>query len=197
MLRPVASLGDKTPWVKVVDSNDEVTGFDVAGETLYLLTHNNASRFKVLSTSLAKPDLPTAQVVVAPSDAVVTGIAVAKDALYVRRMNGGVSDLLRVTYAPGAKPTSVKLPFAGDVDGLTADPRRPGAVFNLGAWARFGGYYAYEPGLSKVVDTGLQPQGKYDNPPNLISTRSQGQSEGRHARAAVDRAQERDQARRQ
>src|SRR6266545_7573237 len=85
-------------------------------------------------------------------------------------MNGGVSDLLRVPYTPNAKPILVKLPYAGDVDGLTADPRRPGALFKLGGWTRFGGYYAYQPALNKVVDTKLQPQGKYDNPPNLVST---------------------------
>ena len=170
-IAPLAGLaGDKTPWVKVVDNADDVTAFDVAGENLYLLTHKNASRFKVVSVSLAKPDLTTAQVVVPQSEAVVTGIAAAKDALYVRRMNGGVSDLLRVPYSAGARPAPVKLPFAGDVDGLTADPRRPGAVFNLGGWTRFGGYFAYEPAVRKVVDTRLQPQGKYDNPPNLVST---------------------------
>jgi prolyl oligopeptidase len=168
---PLAALaGDKTPWVKILDNADDVTGFDVAGDTLYLLTHKNASRFKVLSVPLSNPDLATAKVIVAPSEAVVTGIAVAKDALYVRRMNGGVSDLLRAPYGPNAKPVPVKLPYAGDVDGLTADPRRPGAVFNLGGWTRFGDYYAYEPGIKKVVDTRLQPQGKYDNPLNLVST---------------------------
>ncbi len=170
-IAPVASLaGDKTPWIKVADNADDVTAFDVNDENLYLLTHKNASRFKVVRTSLAKPDLSVADLAVPPSDAVVTGIAAAHDALYVRRMNGGVSDFLRVTYAPGAKPALIKLPYAGDVDGLTTDPRRPGAVFNLGGWTRFGGFFAYDPKLGKVVDTGLQPQGKYDNPPNLVST---------------------------
>jgi prolyl oligopeptidase len=167
----VASLaGDRTPWTKVVDNSDDVTYADVMGDTLYLLTHKNASRFKVVSVSLAKPDLAGAHEVVPASEAVVTGIAAAKDALYVRRMNGGVSDFLRVAYAPGSKPALIKLPFPGDVDGLTADPRRPGAVFNLGGWTRFGGYFEYDPKMGKVVDTGLQPQGKYDNPPDLVSS---------------------------
>ena len=170
-IAPLAALaGDKTPWVRVIDNADDVTAFDVSSDTLYLLTHKNASRFKVVSVALTKPDLASAQVVVPESEAVVTGIAAAKDALYIRRMNGGVSDLLRAPYSPGARPAPVKLPFAGDVDGLTADPRRPGAVFNLGGWTRFGGYFAYEPALNKVVDTRLQPQGKYDNPPSLVST---------------------------
>src|SRR2546430_2539854 len=47
---PLAGLaGDKTPWVRIVDNADDVTAFDVAGENLYLLTHRNASRFKVVS----------------------------------------------------------------------------------------------------------------------------------------------------
>jgi prolyl oligopeptidase len=170
-IAPVAALaGDKTPWVKVADNADDVTGFDVHGEMLYLLTHKDASRFKVVSVPLAAPDLKTAKLVLPASEAVVTGIAAAKDALYIRRMNGGVSDFLHVAYGADTKPVMVNLPFAGDVNGLTTDPRQPGAVFSLGGWTRFGGYYAYEPSLGKVVDTKLQPQGKYDNPPNLVST---------------------------
>jgi len=40
----------------------------------------------------------------------------------------------------------------------------------LGSWTRFGGYYAYDPASGKVADTRLQPQGKYDNPANLVAT---------------------------
>jgi len=168
---PVAALaGDKTPWVKVVDTGDDVTAFDVMDDHLYLLTHKNASRFKVVSVSLSKPEIAAAREVVPASDAVVTGIAAAKDALYVRRMNGGVSDFLKVGYGADAKPTMIKLPFPGDVDGLTTDPRRAGAVFNLGGWTRFGSFFAYDPKSERVSDTGLQPQGKYDNPSNLTST---------------------------
>ncbi len=168
---PLRSLdGDKTPWVKVADNADDVTGFDVAGDTLYVLSHKDASRFKVLRVAMAKPDIASAELVIPPSEAVVTGIAAAKDALYVKRMNGGVSDLLRAPYAPGGEPAAVALPYGGDIEELATDPRRPGAVFGFGGWTRFGGYYAYEPGSGKVVDTGLQPQGKYDNPPDLVST---------------------------
>jgi hypothetical protein len=48
------------------------------------------------------------------------------------------------------------LPFVGDMD-AGVDPRLPGAVFSLGGWIRFGGYFAFQPALGKVVDTGLQP----------------------------------------
>ena len=168
---PVASLAKGVPpWRRVAGLDDEVTDAALIGSTLYVLTHRNAPHFKVLRVDLANPDLATAQVVVPESSAVITGIAAGKDALYVRRMSAGVSDLLRVEHTPGASPVSVKLPFAGDIDALATDPRQPGVVFNTGTWTRFGGYYAYDAATGGVVDTKLQPQGRYDNPGDLVST---------------------------
>ena len=168
---PVASLnGDKTPWVKVAGFEDEVTDLAISGDSVYLMTHKGTPRFKVLRTSLAKPDFAQAQTVVAPGEAVVTGVGAAKDALYVRKMNGGNSELYRLQYTPGAKAQQIALPFVGDIQGLAFDPRVPGAVFNLGGWVRFGGYYKYDPATQKVTDTRLQPQGKYDNPSDLVAT---------------------------
>jgi prolyl oligopeptidase len=167
---PLAAVaGDKTPWVKVTETNDDVTDISIAGDTAYVISHKDASRYKVLKLSLARPDIAAASVVVPPGESVVTGIAAAKDALYVRRMNGGISELLRVGYGAGAKPQAVRLPFAGDLDAMNADVRLPGVVFNLGGWTRFGAIYAYDPRAGRIVDTKLQPQGKYDNPSGLVS----------------------------
>jgi prolyl oligopeptidase len=157
-------------WRRVASLDDGVTDATVIGGTLYLLLHGNAPRFKVVRIDLARPDLASAAVVVPESGAVITGIAAASDALYVRRMTGGISDLLRVEHAAGAKPVAVKLPFAGDIDALAADPRVPGVVFSSGTWTRLGGYYAYDPKSAEVVDTRLQPQGRFDNPGNLVAT---------------------------
>jgi len=168
---PAASLAQGVPpWRRIAGLDDEVTDAALFGNTLYLLTHRNAPHFKVVRLDLANPDLATASVVVPASDAVITGIAASKDALYVRRMIAGVSDLLRVPHAPGAAPVPIRLPFAGDIDALAADPRQPGVVFNTGTWTRFGGYYAYDAAAGVVVDTRLQPQGRYDNPGDLVAT---------------------------
>ena len=166
---PVASLAQGLPtWRLVAGLDDKVTDAALIEGTLYLLTHKNAPHFKVVRIDLANPDLASAPVVVAESAAVITGIAVAKDALYVRRMEAGVSDLLRVPR--GAAPIQVKLPFDGDISALATDPRQPGVVFETRTWTRFGGYYAYDAAAGVVVDTRLQPQGRYDNPGDLVST---------------------------
>jgi len=167
---PRASLnsGD-IPWVKVADRADDVTNVAVHGKTAYLLTHKDASRFKVVRVSLADPNIAKAVEVIAPGDSVITGLAAAKDALYVREMNGGVSDLLRLEYTAGAKAHKVPLPFQGDIDELVTDVNVPGVIFDTGTWSRYGGYYAYDPSTRKTADTRLQPQGRYDNPANLAS----------------------------
>lgn len=168
---PLASIaGDKTPWRKVADYSDQVTDLTIHGDTVYLLSHNNAPHFKVLRMDLAKPDIAAAELVIPESDNVITGLASAKDALYVRRMKGGISNLLRVDYAAGAKPAAIKLPFAGDMSALTADPRLPGALFEAGSWTRSSAWYAYDPQRGTIADTGLQPKGKYDAPADLVAT---------------------------
>ncbi len=165
-----AAIADGVPaWQRIASLDDEVTDAALIGNTLYLLTHKNAPHFKVVRLDLAKPELASATVVVPASESVITGVAAASDALYIRRMAGGISDLLRVEHSPDAKPAPVKLAFDGDIDALSADPRLPGVLFDTGAWTRFGGYYAYDPKTAKVVDTKLQSQGPYDNPGDLVS----------------------------
>jgi len=167
----LASIGAGKPdWKKVVDPSDEVTDSSLIGDNLYVLTHKGASRFKVLKLDLNAPDLAKAAVVVPPSESVITGLAAAKDALYVRRMNGSTSDLLRIAHAAGAKPDAVKLPFDADIAGLAADVRVPGVIYEASAWTRFGGFYFFDSRTGKVTDTGLQPQGPYDNPADLVAT---------------------------
>lgn len=170
-ITPVDALtGGKPVWKKLIDPRDDVTDIAVFANTLFMLSHQGASRFQVLKLPLGTPDMARAQVVVPASDAVITGIAAARDALYVRRMTGSTSDLLRVPYSPGARPASVALPYDADISALATDVRVPGVIFETSGWTRFGGFFAYDPREGKVSDTLLQPQGPYDNPPQLVST---------------------------
>lgn len=170
-LAPIETLASGKPaWKKLIDTRDQVTDFAVFANTMYLLSHQGASRFQVLKLPLAAPAMDKAEVVVPASEAVITGIAPAQDALYVRRMNGSISDLLRLPYTPGAKPVAVPLPYEADISSLAADVRVPGVIFETSGWTRFGGFYAYDPRAAKVSDTRLQPPGPYDNPDDLVST---------------------------
>ena len=58
--------------------------------------HKDASRFKVLRTSLGAPDIAHAEVAVPASEVVITGVSAAADALYVQDLDGGIGRLRRL-----------------------------------------------------------------------------------------------------
>jgi prolyl oligopeptidase len=143
-----------TAWKKVADEADAVTGLDVHGDSIFLLSHKDASRFKVLRTSLANPDLAHATVAVPASNVVVVGIAAAKDALYVQDLDGGIGRVRRVNYAGGAIEP-VKLPYEGAVSLLVTNPMTAGAWLELTSWTQSPLWYALDASTGKLTDTAL------------------------------------------
>ncbi|MCE9607624.1 MAG: prolyl oligopeptidase family serine peptidase [Planctomycetia bacterium] len=169
---PQSALGTAdVKWTKVCDRADLVTEFAVRGDDIYLLTALNAPRFQVLRTSLAKPDIASAAVVVPADEYVVDSIAVAQDALYVGILSGVPNKILRVPYEAGAKAEPIALPTdepSGNVE--TARPDMPGALVRTRSWIREGRLYRYDPDTKSLVDTKLSPEGKYDRPAGLAAT---------------------------
>ncbi len=167
---PLDSVGKRnTPWRKVCDLDDAVTNMAVRGDGLWLLSHKDASHFKIIHTRLSNPDLRHADVVVPPSEAVITNLAAAQDALYVQLRDGAVERLLRVRYEEGSKPEPVALPFDGSFELYSTDVRAPGVIFELTGWTRAECIYEYDPKTKSVADTKLQPAGTFDTPEDIES----------------------------
>jgi prolyl oligopeptidase len=167
---PLDSVGKQdTPWRKVCDLDDAVTGMTVRGDDLWLLSHKEASHFKVIHTHLSNPDLIHADMVVPPSEAVITNLAAAQDALYVELRDAAVERLLRIGYEAGSKPEPVMLPYDGSIGLYPADVRAPGVVFELSAWTKANRFYEYDPKTNSVVDTKLRPAAPFDNPEDIES----------------------------
>lgn len=166
---PIEALsGATTPWKLICDVDDDVTGIDVHGSDLYLLSHHQASRYKVLHTKLTNPDVAHAEVVVPPSEAVIQNIAAANDALYVQELDGGIGRLFRLVYS-GGKPAQIPLPFDGSVALSGTDQRIAGTLLELTTWTKAPKIYTYEATTETVTDTKLQPVGKFDEPTDLES----------------------------
>jgi prolyl oligopeptidase len=149
-----ANLSAKTVWKKVADQTDEVTGFDVHAGEIYLLSHKNASRFKVLRTSLSAPDLAHATVAVPASEVVVTGISAAGDALYIQDLDGGIGRLRRLPYGNGSIEP-IKLPFYGAIQSLVTSPTESGAWLELTSWTKSPLWYSLDAKTEKLTDTAL------------------------------------------
>jgi prolyl oligopeptidase len=127
--------GAKTKWKKIADDADEVTGLDLRGNDLYMLTHHQASRFKIIRVNMEHPDLGSAQTIVPAGEAVLVQHQVAEDGLYVQELDGGIGKLVRVGF-DGGKPEPVQLPFEGAIGAFFADPREPGVIIETQSWVR-------------------------------------------------------------
>jgi prolyl oligopeptidase len=163
-------------WKRLLTPADGVTSLAYAHGALYLLTHQNAPRFRVLRVPVEGFDLARAQVVVPTSQRVVTGLAAAADALYVEVRDGNVKRLFRRGWTADAALAEVPLPVRGSfaLEGFeggngAADPRLPGVVIGLESWTRARRIVAVGAD-GRVRDTGLQPGGPNDAPADIAAT---------------------------
>ena len=155
-------------WKTVAQPADGVTWWSIERSTIYLLSHKAAPRFRVLAEPLAAPDFAKAETVLPERHGVITGMAAASDALYLAERNGGGMALLRLPY--GAKsPETITTPFQGviyppteDAGALAADPRAPGAVFEMESWVHPPVWFSYDPSRRQVTDMGIIPRPSRD-----------------------------------
>ena len=151
-----AIKGAKTPWTKLVTPADEVSEFDVHKDDIYLMTHRGALRSKILWTSLKRPDLAGATTVVPESEAVITGLAAAKDGLYIRKLDGGVGRLFRMPWGSTA-PELIDPGTEGSVRTFFAEPRAPGALIRLEAWTASPKVLEFDAAKKKAAITPVIP----------------------------------------
>ena len=144
------------PWRRVAALEDEVAGFDLHGDDVYFTTYKNTPRFKVIRVNLAQPDLARAGTVFPASEAVVTNIGAAKDALYVQTLDGGMGKLWRVDYKSGA-PRPIKLPYDGAGFIGWTDSQTDGLLFGLISWTKSETFFAFDPRTQTATDTTLVP----------------------------------------
>ena len=149
------------PWVGISEEADLVTGFAVMGDDIYLLTAQDAPRYQLIKTTLASPDLDTADVVIAPGEMVLSDVVAAKDALYVNALQDGVNKVIRV--APNQTAEVLNTPRAGAGYISSASPEFDGILLYETSWIQGGVRYAYEPTAGTFSDTGMVPVGKFDN----------------------------------
>jgi prolyl oligopeptidase len=159
-----ALAGKDTPWRRVTTAADAVIAFDVRGDDLFLLGRAGAPRGKVLRMSLAHPDLARASTMIAEGTRVIDAIGAARDGLYARATEDGVSRLLRIAWkGKGARPVEIlALPFEGTIGMLYTQPLSDGALFQLDGWTTSPRWYAWDPAAAQARDTGIVPPSLVD-----------------------------------
>ena len=153
-------LADGKPhWRKLAGHGDEVLAIEGWKSDLYLLSKLRAPRHRVLRIAAGAASLAGAQVVVPEGDVVIAQMALARDALYLRTMEGGVDRLERVAlgFLGRLRKEFVRTPFDMAITELVAQPDKPGAMLRLQGWIEAPKIVQVEALSGDLRDTRLQP----------------------------------------
>jgi len=132
LIAPLADVANgKASWRKIADTPQAVTEFAFRGDQLFLLSHENAPRYKVVVVDARQPDWTKATTAIPASERVIEDIAAADDGLYVTELDGGLNRLY--LYAK-QKLDEIALPAKGTLAGPVTDPLHAGAMFGLQSW---------------------------------------------------------------
>lgn len=160
----------KAKWQQIVRAEDRVATIRVApGGDLYLRSSKDAPRFKVLRLAAGLTDLAKAELIVAPSQSVVTGIAATNDALYVVRRDGATQSLWQRPFRGDGKLQRIALPFEGSVEITGESTRRSDLLLSLGGWAHATKPWRLDGETRKVTQLPLVAPGAYDAPEDVVA----------------------------
>ena len=162
-------LRGEPDWHLLVEASDEVSGYDIHGDALYLLTHKNAPRSRVLRLPISAHSMTDASPVLEHSKAVIQRIKASRDGLYVQLLDGGKGRLARVDYHSG-RITELALPYPGSVRIAGPDVTGgDGVLVEVAGWTHASQLYRYTSASQSGQHVALQPLGPFDAPKDLVA----------------------------
>ena len=146
-------------WTPIAGFDDEITDVQLIGDRLYLLANKGSPRGRIVRTSASAPDLATATEVVPQGPLVIQAMSGARDGLYLKIMDGGISRLRRL--APDGTLRDIGLPFDGTISGVFAEADKDGVLLALTGWLTPGAIWSVD-AAGRVSDTGITPRPEID-----------------------------------
>src|SRR5258708_8046308 len=130
-IAPLAdAVAGKAKWVSFAGFDDEVTDLELDGNDLFLLVNKGSPRGRIVKTSAAAPSIANGTVAVPQHPTlVIEGTARARDGIYLKIMDGGISRLQRLGH--DGKVVHIACPFDGTVGSIYALPSDPGALVSF------------------------------------------------------------------
>jgi prolyl oligopeptidase len=146
-------------WHKIAGHADEILEVEGWRDDLYLLSAHGAARHRVLRMKGGDANVAEARVVVPQGESVIQAFGIARDALYLKTMVGGVDRLERVTLGLlGPRPPQfVRIPFDNAISQLVTHPRIAGALIRIQGWIEPPAVMQVEAGSGNVSRTPIQP----------------------------------------
>ena len=152
-------LAGQAKWISFAGFDDEVTDLELDGDDLYLLVNKGSPRGRILKTSAGSPNIATATLMVPQNNLVIEKTARARDGIYLKIMDGGISRLQRLAH--DGKVTDIALPFEGTIGAVFAEATEDGVLISLQGWLNPAGIWSVDPS-GRLADTGITPKPAID-----------------------------------
>ncbi len=130
-------LAGRAVWRAITRESDEVRGFDLIDQWLYVRTSKGAGRFRLLRYDLSQPESPPQTVLPEQTD-VLTGMVFARDGIYIVLSNGATERLMWTAHPrpDGSVPPleQVTLPGTGAISLDDGNIWNDGVILTISAW---------------------------------------------------------------
>jgi prolyl oligopeptidase len=159
-IAPLAdAIAGRARWTSFAGFEDEMTDVELDGDDLYLLVNQGTPRGRLVKTSASAPHLATATEVVPQGSVVIENTVRARDGIYLRIMDGGISRLRRL--GRDGRVAEIALPFDGTIGSIYTVAHEDGALISLAGWLTPAAIYSVDTG-GRVADTGITPKPAID-----------------------------------
>lgn len=153
-------LAGQAVWQQVCTIDDQVVDFDFDATHLYLLSTREAENGRVLRTPLTAPRFAAAEVVVPAGPQVIETLAMARDGLYLRALDGGYHSLRRLERS--GRLTPVALPWEGSITDFIANPAQDGIYLGGTGWLLPRSTFFHDPSTGRTEVLPLVPPSPLD-----------------------------------
>lgn len=168
---PLRALSEqRISWRPLISPPDNIHDFAVTDRDIYLYTPKNASRFKVVKTSLGNPDIPGAETVIAEDPAaMLTSFALTGDAIYyTQSLNGVEARIFRKEYG-GVTASELPLPFkAGTINISSKGFRYPDLWAVIAGWSNDYRRYRFDAAKSEFRNETFSSPAEYPEYRGLV-----------------------------
>ncbi len=158
------------PWKTLLRPEDNVHDFAVTDKELYLYTPEKAPNFKLLKTSLQKPDVETAVTVIPEDpDAVLGSFSLTSEGIYYSLSKNGVEVAFRHLKPGTMKPEKIKLPFPAGTIRLNAKGFTfPDVWIIISGWGSDYKRYRYDQASQSFIYETLSSPAEYPEYEDLV-----------------------------
>jgi len=156
-------------WQKICGVRDSVIDFAVHGGFVFLVTADQAPRYKVVRTPLGQPDFAKAEVVLPESELVVMSVHPTKDAIFVNTTLNGAGVVVQIDPAGTRPPQRLTPPENLTATVAEASPHFSDVFIATESWTRGRTLHTFAPDQGEFHRSPLQPAGKYDEVPGYVS----------------------------